>query len=112
MASADCSPALTGKLSPGKVLILSPRALRLYLVRRDDLWASLLLASLPPHPASLPVRVPTVESLSSAAFGLASRLHLAVDYGYRPQFRQAPFILIESAHAGHTSPGREPWVEK
>ena len=64
-----------------------------------------------PHPASLPVRVPTVEGLSSAAFGFASRLHLAVNYGYRHQFRQAPFILIESAHAGHTGaapPSRAP----
>ena len=46
--------------------------------------------------------------MSSAAFGFASRLHLAVDYGYRHQFRQAPFILIESAHAGHTGAGFSP----
>src|SRR5882757_5690958 len=31
-----------------------------------------------PHPASLPVRVPTVESLPSASFSFASRLRLAV----------------------------------
>src|SRR5712664_2669175 len=31
-----------------------------------------------PHPASLPVRVPTVVSLLSASFGFASRLRLAV----------------------------------
>src|SRR5438874_4615259 len=31
-----------------------------------------------PHPASLPVRVPTVESLPPASFSFASRLHLAV----------------------------------
>src|ERR1022692_5066777 len=30
MASADCSPALTEKLSPGQVQNLSPRAVRLY----------------------------------------------------------------------------------
>jgi len=29
---------------------LSPRAVRLYLTRLDDLWASLLPASLPPAP--------------------------------------------------------------
>ena len=33
MASADFSPALTGKLSPDKALILSLRAVRLYLAR-------------------------------------------------------------------------------
>src|ERR1039457_3766306 len=33
MASADCSPALTGKLSPGQVQNLSPRAVRLYRMR-------------------------------------------------------------------------------
>ena len=33
MASADFSPALTEKLSPGKVLILFLRAVRLYLAR-------------------------------------------------------------------------------
>src|SRR5437763_12468209 len=31
-----------------------------------------------PHPASLPVRVPTVEDLPPPSFTLASRLHLAV----------------------------------
>src|SRR5450631_1558137 len=31
-----------------------------------------------PHPASLPVRVPTVESLLSASFSFTSRLRLAV----------------------------------
>src|SRR5437870_9916023 len=31
-----------------------------------------------PHPASLPVRVPTDESLPPASFSFASRLHLAV----------------------------------
>jgi hypothetical protein len=36
------------EISPGKVQNLSPRAARLYRVRLDDVWASLLLASLPP----------------------------------------------------------------
>src|SRR5687768_753624 len=31
-----------------------------------------------PHPASLPVRVPTVEGLPSASFSFTSRLRLAV----------------------------------
>src|ERR1017187_4327548 len=34
--------------SPGKVQNLSPRAARLYLMRLDDFWASLFVASLPP----------------------------------------------------------------
>jgi hypothetical protein len=33
MASADFSPALTGEISPGKVLYLSQRAAWLYLMR-------------------------------------------------------------------------------
>src|ERR1700683_80304 len=55
-----------------------------------------------PHPASLPVRVPAVESLLRASFGFASRLRLAFRYGYRHRFRLAPFIQLDSAHAGHT----------
>jgi len=58
-----------------------------------------------PHPASLPVRVPTVEGLLPASFGFTSRLRLAVRYGYHHQFRRAPFIPIDSAHAGHTHVG-------
>jgi hypothetical protein len=55
-----------------------------------------------PHPASLPVRVPTVESLLRASFGFTSRLRLAFRYGYRHRSRLAPFIQLDSAHAGHT----------
>src|ERR1700720_1927682 len=58
-----------------------------------------------PHPASLPVRVPAVESLLRASFGFASRLRLAFRYGYRHRFRLAPFIQLDSAHAGHTTRG-------
>ena len=36
------------EISPGKVQNLSPRAVRLYLMRLDDIWASLFVASLPP----------------------------------------------------------------
>src|SRR5260370_162872 len=52
--------------------------------------------------ASLPVRVPRVESLLPASFGFASRLRLAVCYGYPHRSRLAPFIQQDSAHAGHT----------
>ena len=38
------------EISPGKVQNLSPRADWLYLMRLDDLWASLFRASLPPAP--------------------------------------------------------------
>jgi hypothetical protein len=55
-----------------------------------------------PHPASLPVRVPTVESLLPASFSFTSRLRLAVHYGCRHRLRLAPFIQQDSAHAGHT----------
>src|SRR4051812_40081127 len=55
-----------------------------------------------PHPASLPVRVPAVESLLRASFSFASRLRLAFRYGYRHRLRLAPFIQQDSAHAGHT----------
>ena len=49
-ASADFSSTLMEEISPGKVQNLSPRADWLYLMRLDDLWASLFRASLPPAP--------------------------------------------------------------
>src|SRR5580692_6780318 len=55
-----------------------------------------------PHPASLSLRVPTVESLLLASFSFASRLRLAFRYGCRHRLRLAPFIQRDSAHAGHT----------
>src|ERR1700692_3746249 len=55
-----------------------------------------------PHQASLPVRVPTVESLLRASFSFTSRLRLAFRYGCRHRLRLAPFIQLDSAHAGHT----------
>src|ERR1019366_6091824 len=53
-----------------------------------------------PHPASLPIRVPTVEGLLPASFSFTSRLRLAVRYGYRHRFRLAPFIQLDSAMLG------------
>jgi hypothetical protein len=108
-ASAAFFPALTGKISPGKVQNLSPRAVRLYRMRLGMTFG--LCCSQPacrPHPASLPVRVPTVEGLLRASFGFTSRLRLAFRYGCRHQLRRAPFISIDSAHAGHT--GADPLV--
>src|ERR1019366_7042415 len=61
-----------------------------------------------PHPASLPVRVPAVESLLRASFGFTSRLRLAFRYGYRHRPRLDPFIQLDSAHAGHTTCGYQP----
>jgi hypothetical protein len=40
--------------------------------------------------------------LLPASFSFTSRLRLAVRYGYRHRFRLAPFIQLDSAHAGHT----------
>ena len=67
-ASADFSRALTQEISPGKDLHFPLRAIRLYLACLDENWASRLLARSSPTPASLPVRVPTVESLPAASF--------------------------------------------
>ena len=49
-ASADFSSPLREEISPGKVLILSPRAGRLYLTCLGGLRASLFPASSPPTP--------------------------------------------------------------
>ena len=49
-ASADFSSPLREEISPGKVQNLFPRAARLYLMRLDDLWASLFSANSPPAP--------------------------------------------------------------
>src|SRR5688572_23616189 len=63
-----------------------------------------------PLPASLPIRVPTVEGLLPASFSFTSRLRLAVHYGCRHRLRLAPFIQQDSAHAGHTGAGFQPAV--
>ena len=55
-----------------------------------------------PHPASLPIPARTVGRLLPAAFSFTSRLRLAVHYGCRHRLRLAPFIQLDSAHAGHT----------
>ena len=66
-----------------------------------------------PYAASLPICVPTVEGLFPASFSfpsrLAVRLHLALPYGYLHRSRQDRFILLESAHAGHTGVSRQAW---
>src|SRR5580700_3977012 len=53
-----------------------------------------------PHPASLPVRVPTVETLLRASFSFTSRLRLALRYGCPHRPRLAPFIQLDSAMLG------------
>src|ERR1019366_2032238 len=60
-----------------------------------------------PHPASLPVRVPTVESLLSASFSFTSRLRLAVSLRLPSSAPVGSFHPTSSAHAGHTGAG--PW---
>src|SRR5712671_4702302 len=61
-----------------------------------------------PHQASLPICVPAVESLLRASFSFALRLRFAFRYGCRHLLRRAPFISIDSAHAGHTGAGDSP----
>ena len=104
-ASADCSHALTRELSPGKVQNLSPRAVRLPGASRMTFGLRCSQPARRPHPASLPVRVPTVESLLRASFSFTLRLRLALRYGCRHQLRRDPFISLDSAHAGHTGAG-------
>jgi hypothetical protein len=50
MASADSFGSLKPKVSPAKALELSPRAIWLYLMRLDELWASCSLAHSRPAP--------------------------------------------------------------
>lgn len=89
MASADCSGALTPELSPGKVSELSKRAVRLYLMRLDGLWASRV-------PSQLAARIQPLcqfvflRSLLCLVLLLAPGLAaccLPFGYGYFHQFR-------------------------
>ena len=100
----DFSSALTREISPGKVQNLSPRADRLYLMRLDDLWASLLVASLPPAPGLAAGSCSCGREFVRAPFGFASRLRLAFRYGRRHRLRLAPFIQLDSPHALGTLP--------
>src|SRR5260370_21978509 len=79
MASADSSPALTGEASPGKVQESLPSCRpALPDASRMTFGLRCCQPACRPHQASLPVRVPTVESLLSASFSFTSRLRLAV----------------------------------
>ena len=102
MTSADFSKALTLEISPSKVLPLSPRAARLYLMRLDGVRVSLFLASSPPAPGL------TAGSYSCGR-GFACRflqLHLAATpcgsakVGSITSF--GIFHPLETAHVGHT----------
>ena len=86
------------------MLILFVHAAGLYRMRLDNRRASLLLANLPTHPASLPVRLVTaVERLLSALSRptLTDR-SLAYGYGCRDLPRWVPFNPIDPAPARHT----------
>ena len=75
MASADFSNTLMLKISPGKMLKLSARAAKLYLMRLSvTIGFRVSQHTHRPHPASLLVRVPAVVHLLRAAFRLASQL--------------------------------------
>jgi hypothetical protein len=69
-ASADSSADLSAEISPGKVHEhFGLRAVRLYLMRLSvTLGFRVFSHAYRPHPASLPVRVPTVVVLATAFF--------------------------------------------
>jgi hypothetical protein len=69
-ASADSSADLSAEISPGKVHEhFGLRAVRLYLMRLSvTLGFRVVSHAYRPHPASLPVRVPTVVVLATAFF--------------------------------------------
>jgi len=74
MASADFSNILISETSPGKVLKLSARAAKLYLMCLSvTVGFCVKQHTHRPHPASLLVRVPTVVHLLRASFRLTSR---------------------------------------
>ena len=63
-----------------------------------------LLAVSPAHPASLPVRVPTVAPSTPGPFAPDPRgSNLAYGYGWRHLPRRAPFSPVDTAPARHTS---------
>jgi len=92
MASADFSRALPREISPSKVRNLSARAVRLYMTCLSvALGFRACQHAHRPCPASLPIRVPTVVPLLAASSGFASRLPLAVHYGFYHYSRSTPF---------------------
>ena len=101
--SADFSRALTLEISPSKVLHLSPRAARLYLMRLDGVRVSLLLASSPPAPG-------LAAGSCSCGRGFAFRflqLHLAAtpcgSARVGPITSLGIFHPLDTAHVGRTS---------
>ena len=97
------SPLLSQRRSPQvrcRIFRLAPPGSTLCVLIRVGLRCS--GPACRPHPASLPVRVPAVETLLRASFSFTSRLRLAFRYGCPHRLRLAPFIQLDSAHAGHT----------
>jgi hypothetical protein len=102
-ASADFSFTYAPEISPGKVPKPSARAARLY-------WMRLSVTvgfrgsqhTNRPHPASLPVRVPTVVPLLRASFSLASRRPPCVSLQLSSLSLAIAFRWLVLAHAGHT----------
>ena len=85
---------------------LSPRAIRLYLMRLDDLLGfavpGQLAARTRPHSQFVFLWSRVCYALLSAS---PRCLRLALRYGCRHRPRLAPFIQLDSAHAGHTRRG-------
>jgi hypothetical protein len=108
-ASADFSPMLIREISPGKVLKLSARAVRLYPMRSfGNSWISCSLAhSSPrtrPHCLFVFLRSCLCYTLLS---GWPHGFLLAFRYGCRYSFRLPPFRQQVLAHAGHTRAHRD-----
>lgn len=92
-ASADSSRALTREVSPGKVRERSRRAARFYLARLDELWTSLLHASLSPAPGLAIGSCSYGRRFACCFFRLSPRgCALQFGYGCSHQLRSVPSI--------------------
>ena len=106
MTSADCCLALDLQLSPSKVLKLSTRLFRLYLLRLSvTVGFRVYQHTHRPQAASLPIRVPKIVSLPIASFGQSAS---------RPQpcfsLRLLSLLPIISFHMMSLSPCRAHWL--
>ena len=87
------------------MLVLFVHAAELYLMRLDNCRASLLLANLPTHPASLPVRLLTAVERLLSALSRPTLMDRSLAYGYGCRYlpHWVPFNPIDPAPARHTS---------
>jgi hypothetical protein len=107
-ASSLLRPLLTPPLlsqrrpDPGKVPELSARIARLYLVRLSVTFGFRILSHAHrPHPASLPVRVPTIVPLLRTSFALSASRHPPC-----PSLRLLSLLPVISFHSTSSGPCR------